>query len=292
MFRIRFCPYTKGVFPSLFLSLICCFVITGPYAAANKIPIPPRRHSNLVKPQSATEIVKIFTDLDLKLADVRKGNKEIPRVYFSTLPKDMHRRLRLSKRQEIFILSVLPLILKVNEDIARDRAYLLSLKKSNKPLSGKDQRKVSELAEKYNLNTTHLSKMLIHIDIIPTSLALAQTCLETGWGSSSAARTKNSLFGMTISKVVKGYGSLHECTWAYMRNLNYNRAYRKFRTLRAQMRKSNKAFDSVKLSACLTVYCEYTRSYLRDLKSILTHYKLSDFDEIQLAKVSDNIRIS
>ncbi|MEN8237489.1 MAG: glucosaminidase domain-containing protein [Pseudomonadota bacterium] len=272
---------------SISFLLVNLFVIIETHTNAHNIPIPPippKRHDIPAKPKSATELVKIFADYDLKLADVRKGNKDIPRVYFQALPKDMHRRLHLNKRQEMFILSVLPLILKVNEDIADDRRYLLSLKKSPKTLSSQDQRKVTALAEKYNLKTTNISRMLIHVDIIPPSLALAQTCLETGWGSSSAARTKNSLFGMTISKVVKGYDSLHDCTWAYMRNLNYNKAYKKFRTLRAQMRKTNKPFDSVKLSASLTEYCEFTRSYLRDLRLILTHYKLSDFDQISLAK--------
>lgn len=275
---------------NLFLPL--CFSLSGlalvsceanpPHPQANSVSII----SESVKPDTVTEIVKIFEDLDICLADVRDNGTELPRVYLETLPGDMHkhREVHLSKRQEVFILSVLPLILKVNEEIAADREYLLFLERTNQNFSSRQEERVKSIAEKYNLKTTDVSQMLTHIDIIPPSLALAQTCLETGWGSSSAARVKNSLFGMTISGNVKKYNSLAECTWEYMRNLNYNPAYKKFRTLRAEMRSGKKPFDSVRLSESLTAYCEFTRSYLRDLKIILNDYSLSDFDQVALAK--------
>ncbi len=280
---------------NLFIPL--CFSLTGLALASCEANSPTPQQSSAilisesVNPDTVTEIVKIFEDLDICLAGVRDNGTELPRVYLETLPNDMHKHkeVHLSKRQEMFILSVLPLILKVNEEIEADRNYLLYLNRTNMSLSAPQERKIQEIAEKYNLQTTDVSQMLTHIDIIPPSLALAQTCLETGWGSSFAARVKNSLFGMTISGNVKKYNSLAECTWEYMRNLNYNPAYKKFRTLRAEMRSGKKPFDSAKLSESLTAYCEFTRSYLRDLKIILKDYSLADFDQVALAKATKSL---
>jgi Bax protein len=280
----------ERVAKNLFLPL--CFSLTGLALASCEANSPDPQESSTgivpesVNPDTVTEIVKIFEDLNICLADVRDNGTELPRVYLETLPNDMHKHkeVHLSKRQEVFILSVLPLILKVNEEIEADREYLLFLDRTNQAFSNRQKERLRSIAEKYNLQTTDVPQMLTHIDIIPPSLALAQTCLETGWGSSSAARVKNSLFGMTISGNVKKYNSLAECTWEYMRNLNYNPAYKKFRTLRAEMRSGKKPFDSVKLSESLTAYCEFTKSYLRDLKIILNDYSLSDFDQVALAK--------
>lgn len=280
----------ERVAKNLFLPL--CFSLTGLALASCEANSPDPQESSTgivsesVNPDTVTEIVKIFEDLNICLADVRDNGTELPRVYLETLPNDMHKHkeVHLSKRQEVFILSVLPLILKVNEEIEADREYLLFLDRMNQAFSNRQKERLRSIAEKYNLQTTDVPQMLTHIDIIPPSLALAQTCLETGWGSSSAARVKNSLFGMTISGNVKKYNSLAECTWEYMRNLNYNPAYKKFRTLRAEMRSGKKPFDSVKLSESLTAYCEFTKSYLRDLKIILNDYSLSDFDQVALAK--------
>ena len=99
------------------------------------------------------------------------------------------------KRKEFFIQIVLPLIIKENNIIKKDRRTLFDIinKSNNTTLE------LSWLEKKYKqygVKSEDLSTLKIRMDVIPTSLAIAQAAKETGWGTSRFALEGNNLYGM------------------------------------------------------------------------------------------------
>jgi Bax protein len=135
------------------------------------------------------------------------------------------------------------------------------------------------------------------MDIIPTSLAIAQAAKETGWGTSRFAQEGNALFGQWTwsgeglkpkeakegadHKVMK-FNILQASVRAYQRNLNTHSSYKGFRTARAELRDSKKPLDSIKLSSYLDKYAETGSQYVEVLQKIIIQNKLKDFDDAKL----------
>ena len=62
-----------------------------------------------------------FERLGYTLEAIRSGKSNVPRVYLTELPHDLSQLTSVKERKELFLLSLLPLILKVNERLATDR---------------------------------------------------------------------------------------------------------------------------------------------------------------------------
>ncbi len=67
-----------------------------------------------------------------------------------------------------------------------------------------------------------------------------------------------------------------------MRNLNVHRAYRKFRALRAELRRTDQAIDGVTLAGRLEAYSERGPDYVRALRAIIAKNDLSRLDRVPL----------
>ncbi len=61
-----------------------------------------------------------------------------------------------------------------------------------------------ELSEKYDSNDSNLGNLLIKVDVVPISLALAQAAIESGWGTSRYLREGNAIFGQYTFDESKG----------------------------------------------------------------------------------------
>ena len=88
----------------------------------------------------------------------------------------------------------MPLIVAENERILadRDKLILLSNKKFTTDLEKQWMRQ--KLLE-YKVKKGNLKELLVRMDIIPTSIALAQAAKESGWGTSRFALEGNAIFG-------------------------------------------------------------------------------------------------
>ena len=90
-----------------------------------------------------------------------------------------------------------------------------------------------------------LDDILIKVDEIPVSLALAQAVIESGWGTSRFAYEGNALFGQYVwgknkngiipndretnaIYKIKSFDNLSESVASYMKNLNTNFHYHDF----------------------------------------------------------------
>jgi len=234
---------------------------------------------------SVRELDRVFSAWDYTLERAKKEGT-VPRLYLAKLPRGGIQHRTRSSKNPTFVQVLLPHILKVNEQILNTRTRLLEMQKRVKAgghLRHPEKTWLTQLAAEYRCKSTKIDALLLHVDIVPPSLALAQATLETGGGSSHAVRNKNSPFGhmATKTKVAK-FESLFHSVRAYVLNLNRHNAYSGFRKTRAELRKKKQQVSGVQLAACLTKYSVRGSAYTRDLQNLIRRRSLESFDRITL----------
>ena len=151
------------------------------------------------KPRYTTgALLQAFTDIGYDFHAVRAGRGTVPRLFVTSLPRDMRQIRVAKKKKELFFKSVLPLVLHVNEQIRADRTRLIAVRKmkvNDQKISAADQLWLAALADRYKVDRDDLSELSRRTDIIPPSLALAQAAEESGWGTSRFVIEGNALFG-------------------------------------------------------------------------------------------------
>ena len=244
---------------------------------------------------SVSTIKKLFEETEYSLNDVRQ-NKLVKPVALTLLPNELKIIENIKKRKEFFIQIILPLVIKENNIIKKDRRILYDI--INK--SNNTKLELSWLEKKYKqygVKSKDLSTLKMRMDEIPVSLAIAQAAKETGWGTSRFAQEGNALFGQWTwsgeglkpkdakegedHKVMK-FNILQASVRAYQRNLNTHRTYKDFRKARAELRDSKKPLDSMELSKYLNKYAETGNQYVEVLQKIILQNKLQDFDDAKL----------
>ena len=251
---------------------------------------------------STKKVAEVFKRIGYRLDNVRiKG--EVPRVFLASLPDDLRKIRHVSTRKLMFIKTALPLILHVNELILSDRSRIDALwSKSRKGvvLSAAESAWLVDKAAEYNLKKFSFRALLARVDVIPPSLALAQSAEESGWGTSRFAHEGNALFGQRVwsgngqggmvpkqrgdgeTFRVKAFGHLIDGVKSYVRNLNTHRAYRAFRRARAGLRKKGRMLSGSELAGSMTAYSERGGAYVETIRSIIRINGLEVFDRVRL----------
>ncbi len=186
-----------------------------------------------------------------------------------------------------------PVIHEQNKKIMDERKMLLSVKDDTQQITPD----VIEICEKYQKSCSELTvngidQLLIKVDIVPPSLALAQAANESGWGTSRFAVDGNNYFGQWCftagcgmvpakrasgaKQEVKSFKSLRESVASYMHNLNTGNAYEKLRELRAKFRKKGKQPSAETLAEGLIAYSERGKSYVDEIQQMIR------FNELQI----------
>jgi len=244
---------------------------------------------------SAATIEQLFEDTNYNLKDVRK-TKLVKPVSLTLLPKEIKMIESTTKRKNLFIQIVLPLIIKENNYIRKDRKKLFHILNKSKN-SKKEKIWLESKFKQFGIMQKDLSTLKIRMDEVPVSLAIAQAAKETGWGTSRFAQEGNALFGQwtwsgegikpagadddSTHKVMK-FKVLQASVKAYHRNLNTHSSYKEFRSVRAELRDEEKKLDSLVLSEYLDKYAETGKEYVKILQQIIRQNKLADFDDAKL----------
>jgi len=251
----------------------------------------------------------LYETLAYTPAEVRADEATVPRRFMAALPRGLGEVERAQERKRMFIATMLPLILRVNELIANDRERLLRL--TEKLENGADldtaQREwLKLLAEEYKLGPAEtvedidFVQLRRRVDIIPPSLALAQAAIESGWGTSRFARMGNAIFGQWTWNAedkgivpsgrpegrtyrVRAFDFLIDSVRGYARNLNTAPAYRELRRIRAQQRAQGQPLSGLALAGGLIRYSERGAPYIADLRSIIKANRLQEFNSVALA---------
>ena len=252
---------------------------------------------------NASTIEQLFKDTDYNLKDVRK-RKLVKPIALSLLPKEMKMIENSTKKKNLFIKIILPLILEENNRIKLDRINLFSILNKNKNTNS-EKKWLNLKFKQYGVINKDLSTLKIRMDEIPVSLAIAQAAKETGWGTSRFALEGNALFGQwtwsgegikpagadndTSHKVMK-FKILKSSVRAYQRNLNTHSSYKEFRMARAELRDNKMKLDSLILSNYLDKYAETGKEYVKILKQIIKQNNLTDFDDVKLLPSSKKLK--
>ena len=259
-----------------------------------------RRQAQLRKiyPRTADELAGFLRDASFSLSDVRLG-VAVPPIKVERVPIDLGTKDG-NERKQLFIAALLPVLLEINQRVQAEREQLLSIRDrlaAGDSLTPAGERWLESLAERYDTTPDKIDELVRRVDIVPPSMAIAQGGVESGWGTSFAARTGNALFGQIQSVgqhavavpwrpgngMPQPFSSVGEAAEAYVANLNTNAAYSGFRAARAAMRDRGETPDGYNLVGTLLKYSELGHEYVRFVRQIMRENGLTDFDRARLS---------
>jgi Bax protein len=261
--------------------------------------------SSTPAPRTASALAERFAAIGYEWDDVRALEDAVPRVFMARLPRDLPSVQEVDFRKSVFFRTMLPLVLKENERLREDRHRLLKLRAKSRlgfQLPAEDRLWLSAMADHYRLRSVDLDELVLRIDAIPVSLAIAQAAEESGWGTSRFAQKGNALFGQwTVesdrgivprdrepgkSHKIKVFETLHQSVAAYMRNLNSHRAYDEFRKMRAVARTSGDQPSGWALAGTLENYSQRGDAYIQSIRLIID---ANDLQPLDTARFKDDL---
>ena len=241
-------------------------------------------------------VLNLFEDLEYDLDRVR-SNKLVKPIYFTRLPKDLDEIKSVTQKKETFLQILLPLVVAENETILKNRKYLFKILKKNQSVENTNW--INKKYKKYKVSKKNVDELIEKMDIVPTSIALAQAAKESGWGTSRFALEGNAIFGQWtwngagIEPLEKIAGQKHKIlkfpllrasVKAYINNLNSHNGYKSFRKKRLQLRNENKNLSGLDLIHELDNYAQTGKEYTKILEKII---KQNDLDEFETVTIDD-----
>ena len=250
---------------------------------------------------------KMFNDLGYD-SYIDLPNDEYPRIFVQNIPSDFALFEDKTLRNRYFMQILIPLILKVNEEISQEREMLEALEyhfEQNKDFDDMDMYFLDQLASKYDVFTHFkdtrkyiyiINELKEKIDIIPPSIVIASAAVHTDWGTSRIAIKANNLFKLRLWYTNEGlepledqkegyryeiFNNLEESIKAYALKLNSNVNYKTFRQARAVARKRGGVLYGKRMDFSLVLDSNLT-NYAGLIDYTLTYYKLHYIDRAHL----------
>ena len=250
-------------------------------------------------------VTKRFAAYGYNLAEIKRGEADVPNLFLEKLPRELTTLNDADVKKELFISSLLPPILKVNEYILYERKRLLEIMRSieiNGDASLDELYWLRRKMIRYRMEEFNIDELHSRMNIIPTSLALTQAAIETGWGASRFAQDANALYGQWTwndasgmvplareagaTHSIKRFSNLISAVEGYALNLNTHAAYQDFRTERAKFPNSENIVVNEDLLFTLLYYSELGFEYIDSLSSVIRVNGLRSFDNAKLLKTS------
>lgn len=209
----------------------------------------------------------------------------------------------IDERKNAFFAYLTPIIEQQNEKVLERRERILDIQEeltTKGEISNESRDYIDTMVETYRLKDDDLSvearidELLLRVDRIPVSMALAQAATESAWGTSRFAQTGNNFFGQwcfqegcgTVpsrrgeeqNHEVASYDSPRDSVQSYFRNINTHRAYRSVRKMRAALREAGRDITGLELIKGLSSYSERGEDYISDLGQIIRGNQLHEKD--------------
>ena len=169
-------------------------------------------------------------------------------------------------------------------------------------LSSREREWMLELAQSYGLEVAQSSdreianELMLRVDVIPVSLALAQAANESAWGTSRFVLEGNNIFGQWCyqegcgmvpqrrvsgaTHEVKRFDSISASVRGYLNNINTHHLYAYLRELRAFMRNQQQALDPMVLAYGLGSYSVRGEHYVDEIQNIIIQNKLRNRERL------------
>lgn len=190
-----------------------------------------------------------------------------------------------------------------NVHIAMLRDQLLEraeLVNNGMALSSREREWVFNLAKIYGLEESGandreiVNELVLRVDVIPVSLALAQAANESAWGTSRFVLEGYNIFGQWCytkgcgmvpqrrargaTHEVKRFDSIQASVKSYLNNINTHHLYGSLRELRAFMRQQPQNLDPMVLAYGLGRYSERGENYVDEVQNIIIQNNLRSRD--------------
>ena len=249
----------------------------------------------------SSEMIEIFNKYEFSIENLFSSDSA-NLIIFSSLPDDFMDIQPVVDRKNLFINTLIPIIYSENLRILSERKKILDWwRESDGESFSRDfwPQWLFELSEKYESNDSNLGNLLIKVDIVPISLALAQAAIESGWGTSRYSREGNAIYGQYTFDEKKGlkpqkrdankkffvrkFTNLSESTRSYLKNINTHAAYENFREERKKLRMSGEKLSGQILSSFLSNYSERKQDYIKDVKEIMRTNNFRKYDTWNLS---------
>ena len=222
-----------------------------------------------------------------KITEVSRSVLKVQRVaekdHKERFPSNISlRNLGPEERKKKFVEIMLPLIIRANQEVLREREFVISVS-NRKKLTPEEKKRLEELFKKYKVSSVR--EFLRRVDTVPVSLILAQAAVESGWGTSRFFTEANNAFGMYAIKdktkcikakgsdvCLKVYDDLYQSVKDYIYNINVSWAYEEFRKAR------ERGADVYTLVEALEKYSTLRNEYVRLIKNVIKKNDLTRFD--------------
>lgn len=257
----------------------------------------------LYTPADTASVLTTARRIGFDLNEVRDGTSMVPRLYAADLPPDIGEDHAPEARKVAFVVLMLPLVLRANEKIEKDRRVVeIAVKcfgdRDRMPIAMHER--LNELHEQYGSKGDQ-KVLLRRLDKVPPSLAIAQAAIESGWGTSRMAQEGNALFGQRTRHpsraimarksgvLVAVFSSPMESVRAYIHMLNTNVAFKDFRKQRAEQRLIADRLYGPELSQSLVKYSIRRDAYVVDLWTLMIN---NEFDRLDRSQLADDAPLS
>ena len=215
-----------------------------------------------------------------------------------SIPEEFMDIKDVRERKQYLIDILLPLVLKANSTVSRQRRSLEHIKKTSLWLTRKEEHLIQELAEEYRVEPGDykimVEELLKRVDILPVSLVLAQAAIESGWGTSRFAREGNNLFGLRslsgrgmvpkerdqgqVFKVSR-FKDLQSSIDYYLWTINTHPMYEELRQIRST---SPYPYDPSVIAQGLRNYSEAGDEYVQMIIWLIEYNNLQEYDSYTL----------
>ena len=211
----------------------------------------------------------------------------VPYVYTSAVSLN---NLPVAEKKKKFFDMMLPAVLVAKEELAivSQKVISISLKSI---LSSEDSLYIKKLYKKYDATNIEMLKSRLHT--FPVSIVLAQSAIESAWGTSRFFLEANNPFGLWSfdphqdrieasstrhgKKIyLRKFNNLEQAIDAYYTTLSTG----PFADFRAERLKTNDPFVLINY---LIDYSERREAYVEEIKQVITYNNLEKYDSYHIA---------
>jgi len=203
------------------------------------------------------------------------------------------------RKKKAFFNYMEPILLAENHRLQVLRNRILD-KQNKRQLSTSDKKWLASQGKSYgvkggdNIDAVFFELLLMRVDVIPVSLALAQSANESAWGTSRYAVDGNNFFGQWCFRngcglvpkqrpsgaeyEVRKFFDVTNSVRSYMHNLNTNDGYERLRELRLKQRKSGAPITGPILAEGLHAYSIRGQDYVDEMIDMISYNNLINYD--------------
>ena len=246
---------------------------------------------------STNDLKRIFEKHSYSMNIIRE-RKQVPDITINKFPDDFSQINSTKLKKSLFIKALLPLIIKENNKIQNDRNKIATINSGKfKYINRSEAMWLKNQFIRYRVSSHNTDDLLLKVDEIPVSIALAQAAIESGWGTSRFVNEGNALFGqwswnkgsgivptdrnLEETYEIKSFDNLSDSVESYMKNLNTNVNYKDFRRSRNEFKQNKSDIDSISLLKFLSKYAQ-NENYPKILEEIIVKNNFKDFDNITI----------